>query len=79
MCVEALCVSNRLLPELQCVLLEAMRVLPPAYMVGRCASEDTTLTVASGATFALPQGVVLITVYPCAYPQLAQSCDTPFQ
>lgn len=46
---------HRLLPELQCVLLECMRVLPPAYMVGRCAAEATTLAC-GGNTYSLPQG-----------------------
>lgn len=45
----------RELPYLEAVLLETMRVLPPAYMIGRCASKDTTL-----GGYAIPKGTTML-------------------
>lgn len=47
---------------LESVILETMRVLPPAYMVGRCANQDIFL--GGGATYRLPKGTtVLVSPY----------------
>jgi cytochrome P450 len=47
------------LPYLEAVVLETLRIMPPAYMVGRCASRDTEL-----AGYPVPAGTtVLISPY----------------
>lgn len=43
------------LPYLEAVILETMRVLPPAYMVGRCAKEDVTL-----GDWHIPKGTTML-------------------
>mmetsp|Transcript_22474 Transcript_22474/g.62331 ORF Transcript_22474/g.62331 Transcript_22474/m.62331 type:complete len:545 (+) Transcript_22474:187-1821(+) len=43
------------LPYLEAVLLETMRVLPPAYMIGRCAKEDVEL-----GGWAIPKGTSML-------------------
>lgn len=51
--------DSRRLPYLEAVVLEAMRLSPPAHLVGRCAAEDTHL-----AGFYLQKGT---TVLVCPY------------
>ena len=48
----------RQLPYLEAVVLETLRLRPPAYMVGRCASRPVILPAAQG-DFQLPAGVPL--------------------
>ena len=43
------------LQYLDAVLLETMRVLPPAYMVGRCAKDDVTL-----GDWDIPKGTTML-------------------
>ena len=43
------------LPYLDAVLLETMRVLPPAYMVGRCAKDDVNL-----GGYDIPKGTTIL-------------------
>ena len=50
--------SRRQLPYLEAVVLETLRLRPPAYMVGRCASRPVTLTGAQ-ADFQLPAGELI--------------------
>ncbi|PRW32625.1 cytochrome p450 isoform A [Chlorella sorokiniana] len=43
------------LPMVEAVILEAMRLAPPAYLMGRCAAEDTQL-----AGYNLPKGTTVL-------------------
>eukprot|EP00873_Tetraselmis_striata_P021841 jgi/Tetstr1/442105/TSEL_030262.t1 len=43
------------LPFLEAILLETMRVLPPAYMIGRCAREDSAL-----GEWRVPRGTTIL-------------------
>ena len=46
---------RRQLPYLEAVVLETLRLRPPAYMVGRCASRPVSLAAAQGE-YRLPAG-----------------------
>lgn len=45
------------LPFCEAILLESMRVLPPAYMVGRCAAEDAVL---GGGKYQVAKGTTML-------------------
>lgn len=55
------------LPFLEAILLETMRVLPPAYMIGRCAREDSAL-----GEWRVPRGTTILVgcvlMHRCAVP-----------
>lgn len=48
------------LPYLEAVLLEALRLLPPAYIVGRCAADGVS-DFGPGGAFTLPPATTLLT------------------
>ena len=50
------------LPYLEAIVLEALRLYAPAYMVGRCACRDATI-----GPYALPQGTTILVRWVAAY------------
>jgi cytochrome P450 len=48
------------LPICEAVILETLRLHPPAYMIGRCTAEATTLTDEYGKAFTIPKGTTAL-------------------
>jgi cytochrome P450 len=48
------------LPVCEAILLETLRLHPPAYMIGRCAASSTSLTDEFGKGFLIPKGTTAL-------------------